>query len=102
MIYINYKVLIVTGLIIFSFINNILLGFENLRSINEETEVECFFVNVNPQISLEKPIVSHLKVIYKYTIFYFSNMIHISSGRTSPVFPVFQSESHSPGQSGSP
>jgi len=69
-IYINYKVLIVTGLIIFSFINNILLGFENLRSINEETEIECFFVNVNPQISLEKPIVSHLKVIYKYTIFY--------------------------------
>ena len=70
MIYINYKVLIVTGLIIFSFINNILLGFENLRSINEETEVECFFVNVNPQISLEKPFSSHLKVIYKYTIFY--------------------------------
>lgn len=70
MININYKVLIVTILLLFSFFNNLLFGFENLKKINQHIDQECFLVNVNPQIEIDKPFIKQIKVIYKYVVFY--------------------------------
>ncbi len=70
MININFKVLIVTILVIFSFFNNVLLGFENLRTINEDLDQECFLQTIDASVKVEKPFIKNVKIIYHYIIFY--------------------------------
>lgn len=70
MIDINYKVLLIIVLVVVSFINNLLLGFDNLKKLNEDTDIECFLVDIDPNINIEKRYQKKLKTIYQYIIFY--------------------------------
>lgn len=70
MIDINYKVLLIIVLVVVSFINNLLLGFDNLKNLNEDTDIECFLVDIDPNINIEKRYQKKLKTIYQYIIFY--------------------------------
>ncbi len=70
MIFINYKILIVSILILFSFFNNLLFGFENLKAIHRTSDVECFLVSIDSNIKVENPFLSQVKIVYKYLVFY--------------------------------
>lgn len=70
MIFLKYKVTILLVLLVFSFVNNLILGFENLKNITENADEEVFFMMVDVQIEPERPIMRYVKTIYKYLIFY--------------------------------
>ena len=70
MIIINIKILIVTVLVLFSFTNNLLLGFDNLKKINQHLDIECFLIEINPNIKQEKPFFQKIKILYRYLFFY--------------------------------
>lgn len=70
MIFLKYKVTILLVLLVFSFVNNLIIGFENLKNITENADEEVFFMMVDVQIEPEKPTQRYIKTIYKYLIFY--------------------------------
>jgi hypothetical protein len=69
-IFLKYKVTILLVLLVFSFVNNLIIGFENLKNITENADEEVFFMMVDVQIEPEKPAQRYIKTIYKYLIFY--------------------------------
>lgn len=70
MIYINLKISIILFLIVLSFFNNLLKSYDNLKQLNKEIEVECFLAQIDNNIEIEKPFLSHIKTLYKYFIYF--------------------------------
>lgn len=58
------------SLLIFSFLNNLIIGFDNLKNITENVDEEVFFQMVDSEIEQERPVKSYFKTLYKYLIFY--------------------------------
>ena len=70
MIYINLKVSIILILIILSFFNNLLKTYDNLKELNKEIDALCFLVKVDNNIEIDKPLLSYIKTLYKYFIYF--------------------------------
>ncbi len=70
MIFINIKALLVIVLLCISFVNNFLLSFDTLKEVNNDTTLECFLVDVNQNVEIEKPFWSYLKTIYQYVVYF--------------------------------
>lgn len=70
MIYINYKVLIVIILVCLSFINNLLLTFDNLKDLNKSSDLACLVSVVDPSIKVEEETINKVSLMYKYIIYF--------------------------------
>lgn len=70
MIVLKYKIIILLFLLVFSFVNNLILGFDNLKNITKEVDEEVFFMKVDYEIEPSSKTKSYMKTLYKYFIFY--------------------------------
>ena len=70
MIFINVKVSIILFLIVLSFFNNLLKTYDNLKQLNKDIDTLCFLVQVDNNIKIDKPFLSHIKTLYKYFIYF--------------------------------
>lgn len=70
MIELKYKIVILLGLLVFSFVNNLIIGFENLKNITKDVDEEVFFMKVDYEIEPTNKTKNYVKTLYKYFIFY--------------------------------
>lgn len=66
----KYKITILLFLLVFSFINNLIISFDNLKNITENTDEEVFLMMADYQIEPTSSKASYFKIIYKYFLFY--------------------------------
>lgn len=64
------KITILLFLLVFSFVNNLIIGFENLKNITKNVDEEVFFMKVDYEIEPTNKEKKYFKTLYKYFIFY--------------------------------
>lgn len=70
MIELKLKITILLFLLVFSFVNNLIIGFENLKNITKNVDEEVFFMKVDYEIEPTNKVKKYFKTLYKYFIFY--------------------------------
>lgn len=70
MIELKFKITILLFLLVFSFVNNLIIGFENLKNITKNVDEEVFFMKVDYEIEPTNKVKKYFKTLYKYFIFY--------------------------------
>lgn len=66
----KFKIIILLFLLVFSFVNNLIIGFENLKNITKNVDEEVFFMKVDYEIEPTNKVKGYVKTLYKYFIFY--------------------------------